>query len=399
MLRALLWYTQLPGYTIRVHAFEAKEGIESSFRSRYPEIKLGERVYGNGEDSNYELHIINCSVDSDKCMEKLAELNRNCFVFVGLGDDAMNMETANRVLRVSKNNQKDFRIVTVVYNPRIKRCVDGEDFLAIGDLKSFYSPETVLAPELCEEALNLHARWRGKVSTKMLTPEEKRGLYLEDYSFYSSIAKALHLFLRREIYNAFRKDYNPDKEKKETDAIDTRTVFPFLWTQVGKSALAETGSDAFWYRFVMNHTASAVRANLLYNRIQTLYMLDDEDQSPLFVNSTLGDLIREKRGEGRKADPSVDSEGLTAGDTSLQPDLPAAGIDNADCIAQKENLIFCARATATLEHIRWNAYMRSEGFMPATATRVHDKKYKKYKVHKNLVTVSELTVMDCLKDI
>ena len=45
-----------------------------------------------------------------------------------------------------------------------------------------------------------------------------------------------------------------------------------------------------------------------------------------------------------------------------------------------------------IEHIRWNAYMRSEGF-------VYNRKCTRFKMHDKLVSLDELTREDRLKDI
>ena len=54
------------------------------------------------------------------------------------------------------------------------------------------------------------------------------------------------------------------------------------------------------------------------------------------------------------------------------------------------------RQFAQIEHVRWNAYVRTEGFRRAG---IPDKKYRKYKMHYDIVPVELLTFADCVKDI
>jgi hypothetical protein len=123
----------------------------------------------------------------------------------------------------------------------------------------------------------------------------------------------------------------------------------------------------------MANTASADRANLFFNRVRSCCEQWEKDGcSNGFMKQRLHAL-------GESSGPK-----------------PNGSRDRGDMEFQKEDLVSIARITAVLEHIRWNTYMRSEGFRPITETRTHDKKHK---VHENIVGVSKLTVDDCLKDI
>ena len=58
-----------------------------------------------------------------------------------------------------------------------------------------------------------------------------------------------------------------------------------------------------------------------------------------------------------------------------------------------ERALTIARTFADVEHVRWNAYMRTEGF--------HRFRYKDvdHKMHHNIVPVEELCFSDYVKDL
>ncbi len=415
MLKGLLWYCQLPGYTIRIRVFEEKKGVESAFRSQCPELRIGEKAESSWQDARYEIQFYECSAESNECVKHLEALNKKSFVFICLGNDDLNIEAAKRVKCISENRSMNYQITTVVYNTRIKECVSNE-FTVIGDLNSFYSPETVLASELAVEAMNVHARWLQKTNAEELDDQQKKDFFLSDYGFYSSVAKALHLFLRKNVYDMLQEALREEGD----DRLDyVRQVFPFLWDQGDVSSRSiDTGkrSEAYWYRFVLKHTVSAVKANelyLFYDRVCTLL----DAHSPDICGKTLLEL----EGEGKTAWLQTASAVLESEDLFVAPPAAdksrkgvfknkpkrrngkgkqGASVTDTGDIIDKPNasdLVPFATALAAMEHVRWNAYMRTEGFRPADNVNImHNKKYK---THMDIVDVNKLTFGGCIKDI
>ena len=75
-------------------------------------------------------------------------------------------------------------------------------------------------------------------------------------------------------------------------------------------------------------------------------------------------------------------------------DLSAEGKENPSYANQEfQNLSEQSIHAAKLEHVRWNAYMCSEGFI------YHTKKDTAHKMHYDIVPCESLTIEDAIKDI
>ena len=225
MLKALTWFCQMPGYRIKINAFDADEHAEEKFVAMCPELMSKEF---NGQDipgeARYEIKIHSgIDTNSPAFFEKLSEIKDATYIFVCLGDDEVNLSTAvkiralcERIHYTDDHHKPD--IETVIYDSNIKEFMGNkwgeerslpetdpenekknegaENFKKqkynihmVGDLENFYCVKTMIASKIVAEGLNVHVRYGGA----------EKSFWQYEYNYRSSIAKALHERLRKKM--------------------------------------------------------------------------------------------------------------------------------------------------------------------------------------------------------
>ena len=426
MIKALLWYCQLPGYRVKITAFDEQEISKSIFRATCPDILLDEKVDTEG-DMRYTLSIQNAKFGTEDFYKAIQNISDVSYLFVCLGNDNQNISAATGIRNwLAKENQYP-EIETVVYDSSLKEriCADFEKqkIGIIGDLNAFYSEGTVIDSKLADSGLDVHKRWDGSENAK-------NNFYMNDYNYYSSLASALHRNLRKNIIT-----YNNVNE-----------VFPFYGKYDGAAKeLFQSLNDNEKIKALSKEMTSF--ADYLYIKLAHIHYMRLSIDERRKVLEALQDYMREK---GICIDIPMlnDVTGCSHGyDTYIQDigndaqkrkalrrifdliinvktkkekdetqkrniihSLEYASLSNEEkklvCEYVKQQLQKSNEATfnmdtyfekgrcfAKVEHIRWNAYMRTEGFRCAIETN------KKYKLHYDLVPVDQLTFADCIKDI
>ena len=182
MLKALCWYAQVPGFRLKIHVFEEDGDAEERLRRECPELLTRSGVSEEGE-SYYEI-TVHPRIDASgaKFLDGLSAIGRVTYVFVSLGEDEKNIDTALAIRAHLERSETDFHpdVETVVYDsavatalgvtwhepPAVEEEPDGVRIKKnacrihmIGDLASFYSVETVLDSALVEAGLRVHLRY------------------------------------------------------------------------------------------------------------------------------------------------------------------------------------------------------------------------------------------------
>ena len=94
MMKALTWFCQMPGYKIKINAFDIDDGAESNFKCMCPELMS--RGDDSGE-SEYDIKIHSgVGTDTPEFYEKLSQIRDATYIFVCLGNDELNLEAADR---------------------------------------------------------------------------------------------------------------------------------------------------------------------------------------------------------------------------------------------------------------------------------------------------------------
>ncbi len=358
MIKALLWYCQIPGYRVRILALEERADADKRFLAKCPSLKLNTEMNGT-DDMRYSIEIVGgVDVSSVDFKQQLDRLDPT-YVFISLGSDAENLKISMAARRILDGRGCKADITTVVYSSALKERVhcdydkktEGLDkesqktvspmakyrLHVIGDMESFYSVDTVLASTLVEDGYRIHKQWG-----------DLRGFYMNDYNFYSSVAKALHYRLRK--------------------AMMRRTEENFLYRDVFAAVF-----DNEWHRYIVENTGDVKQARAVKRSFEEMIALRCDNTEPI--------ISAEEKLETLEEDP---------GKILLTPFSYASG--DGLHMEKTGDIVAFARAAAEIDHVRWNAYMRTEGF-------VYGDKHTEFKRHGDLVRVKKLSLKNCIKDI
>ena len=204
MLRALLWYTQVPGYRVELTAIDRDPEAASRFEAACPELILGPHGHVPG-DMAYHLAIHRAEVGTEAFDRCLRALPHPTYVFVSLGSDEANVAAALHIRRLYAAADRTPHLDTVIYDSALKARIsrEGDNEMsayglhAVGDVTSFYTEGVVIDSQLTREAYALHSRWESCVGV-----HAKNNFYMNDYNYYSSLTRALHARLLRRMPEA-----------------------------------------------------------------------------------------------------------------------------------------------------------------------------------------------------
>ncbi|MCD8050498.1 MAG: hypothetical protein LUE89_02320 [Clostridiales bacterium] len=219
LLKSLSWFCQMDGYHLQITAFDQDPLAEEMLRVQCPEL-LSDQYNGVSVPGEAEYHITihsGIAVGSQAFADAISQLSDATWVFVALGDDAKNIETAAYLRMLFARGHRSPKIKAIVQSSEKKNALHelknfkGQryeiDF--IGDLESSWNENTILNSELEKKALGIHLSWgeqsdsEKETSEKTETEEEKRKkAELEkklketfrkyEYNYRSSIASAIH---------------------------------------------------------------------------------------------------------------------------------------------------------------------------------------------------------------
>lgn len=212
MVKALTWYGQMDGYRLEINAFDQDELAEKKFVALAPELMSSDYngVYVEGE-AQYQITIHpNVDVRTITFADKISKITNASYVFVALGNDDMNINTAVNLRMYFERIKIHPVIQAVVYNSQQRRALEGienyrgqaYDIEFVGDVESSYTEDVIIDSELEEDALKRHLKW-GK--------EEEFWTY--EYNYRSSMASAIHMKARV-------KCGIPGADKKEEELSD-----------------------------------------------------------------------------------------------------------------------------------------------------------------------------------
>ncbi len=195
MLKALSWYCQMDGYHLEINAFDLDEKAEDRFNALAPEL-MSEKYNGVilPEEAEYTIRIHSgFDVTTKSFADEIAKLSDTTYVFVSLGSDTVNIETAVMLRMLFERMKIKPVIQSVVSGTDEKNALNGitnyrgqpYDIEFIGDTRSFYSEAVIMNSQLEADALSRHLKWGS---------EEEFWQY--EYNYNSSVASALHMKAR-----------------------------------------------------------------------------------------------------------------------------------------------------------------------------------------------------------
>lgn len=250
LLKALAWYCQVSGFSLKVHAFEKNPNAEASFTSACPELMALNRAEAEG-DARYDITIHSgVDVTTTAFYTALKEITDATYIFVSLGTDDRNVAAAEQIRTLYAGINRRFHpdIETVVYDTNLRKAMGytwnakgvlneprdseadgvrnhrGQPYRIhmIGDLESFYSTDTVIDSPLVTSGLHIHLRYTTSLAFLKarrekgapLTKEEENAIFesadpvaandfwQKEYCYRSSVAKALAENLRQQLSDA-----------------------------------------------------------------------------------------------------------------------------------------------------------------------------------------------------
>ena len=227
MLKALAWFGQMAGYELNITAYDIDCATESKLKRSCPELlddaHNGIKIPGEAE---YSITFnCGCDVETAEFTNSVTKIKAPTYVFISLGSDEKNIETAVYLRRLFKRHGHIPVITAIVRDTDSKNAIasavdyngDGYDIDFIGDLESLYSDSVIVNSDLERLALSRHMYWVQKKDTESTEAFESRQLksimdfYKYEYYYRSSIASAIHKKMR--VYCGI-----PGAEKSPFDA-------------------------------------------------------------------------------------------------------------------------------------------------------------------------------------
>ena len=441
MLKALIWYCQLPGYRVKINVFDERKDAEAIFNAACPEINTKEPIDA-ATDARYTVKIQTAKYGTKDFYDAIKEVEDISYLFVCLGSDRDNISASSGIRNWLIQDHKYPDIETVIYDSSLKKRIAAEfakqEINIIGDLDSFYSEGVVINSEFANRGLEVHRRWDTGA-------EAENNFYMNDYNYYSSLASALHRNLREQITaheqtaevfpfydqlddvskRVFQDINSNDKLKslsEEMEAFATYLYIRLAYLHYQKMTVQERKRVLDKLQSAMtkkNISATIPMLNDTVNYIDgyeaSIQTFEDRDEAEQEKSNDEKNRKKHQKEAMRlifDAIVTVKTEGIQ--DESKKRDiirsLEFQALSDAEQASVREYVRCQLGKTddqsftfddyfkkgnqfAGIEHIRWNAYMRTEGFRRAIETR------KEHKLHYDLVPIELLTFADCIKDI
>ena len=231
MIKTLAWYCQMDGYRINIDAFDVDPLACEKLEFECPGLMSPENN-GNNEDGHacYNIRFHDgISVDTGVFSERLGSIEWPTYIFVSLGSDELNVNTAVTVRRIFRQLgcPYDPFIHAIVYDSENKKVLEGAtnlkgesyDIHYIGDLSQTYSERVVINEELGSEALSMHMKYSDSE-------------FKYDYHVRSSVAAALHRELCVEL-GVFPKEIDglSEQERYRMEKLEHRRWQAYMFAE------------------------------------------------------------------------------------------------------------------------------------------------------------------------
>ncbi len=233
MAKALSWFCQMDGYQLEINAFDMAPNADSVFASTCPGL-MDPQLNGHYDiDGEQRCKITvhnNLDVKSSEFDSAVAALPPVSYVFVALGDDGLNIETAVKLRSLFKKMGIKPVIQAVVYDSDKCHALDGItnfkgqpfDIDFIGDLETSYSEDVILDSDVEDLALERHLKWG-----------EEDDFWKYGYNYKSSVASAIHTKMKKKcgIPGVFKKP----SERSEDELWSLRKLEHCRWNAYMRS--------------------------------------------------------------------------------------------------------------------------------------------------------------------
>lgn len=416
MLKALSWYTQVPGYSLRITAFDGEKEAEDRLRLALPELMARAEDAPVCGDASCRIRVFSgVDTETSDFYRKLGALEGVTHIFVALGNDKLNIATAAaiRAFFRARGGAASPDIETVVYDSgfaevmRVRweeatedrytrgACVRNTPYRIhmLGDVRSFYSVDTLLSSHVLEAGLRTHIRFEiqyARIYVRLDLAEQRAEL---------AELRAEDAEAREALLGQIEACEKKIREGEETEARLTHELSElYAYCEAvpieGEGGKCPRGLRAAYARLKRqyadgfftneyNHRSSLAKA--LGERLRARLFADGSVSSEaLLRDMDMEALVKIYTAEDPSSSISVGEMQAKATPEFLLSEL-AKNWDTRDGVA-----LLLAGA---IEHVRWNAYMRSEGYAFGEKTDHFTKR------HYDLRNVSAMTLHDLRKDV
>lgn len=191
MLKSLVWFCQMDGYRISIHAFDRDPLAFDRIFVQCPEL-LSEKYNGvcvEGE-AQYKIRIHSgVDLDSVRFGDEFRRIGNVTYILAALGTDEENVRAAAYLRMLSERCRSRPVIQAIVHSRSRKEALKdivnhrGQKYEIdfIGDLESLYQESVIMDSELEKDALERHLKWG-----------EEEEFWNYEYNYRSSVAAAIH---------------------------------------------------------------------------------------------------------------------------------------------------------------------------------------------------------------
>lgn len=464
MLKALTWFCQFTNHKLKINVFDTDENASEKFRNMCPELMSKEY---NNNDSEGEPHyeiIIHSGIDvSVPAFErKLKTIDDATYIFVCLGDDAINLDTATKIRAICERIEYKYEdcngvcnkpdIETIIYDSTLRKSMgitwndiigipetpekegfaeklvkpikaifkkvselslkilklshnppeekpsgllnykgEAYNILISGDLENFYASKTVIDSRLVKEGFAMHVAYN-LIESKFEFAEAKTTeadwvAFLKEQNLYDSWRR-YHNSIRLERQN-FDIDYNEIKpgfsyytlaEMDEFEKVESNDSLTAEEKKELKAELEETLKLPVLRRINEWHRVVYAKFNACMQDKEFAHAWKKELKSIIATSEKSFRFEYNYRSSITKA---IHRQLL------LNYNFKKIPVDK-----KWEDMSFDDKLeVAYIEHIRWNAYMRTEGYCHTT-----EKRNDLAKRHPLLIPVTGLSLKDLSKD-
>ena len=257
-LKALTWYAQMDGYSLKINAFDKDPLAEEKFISSAPELMAkkynGAKIKG---EPFYEIKIHSgIDVETISFTNEIGKIKDATYVIVALGNDDVNISASVNLRTCFERMKINPIIQTIIYNSKQKRALNdlhnfknqayNIDF--IGDIDSSYSEDTIINSSLENDALNRHLSYVKAVIGNNNLEAENFNRILSESGLLQRTGLTLEEIKERQTFSFSKKQ--PPLTDKEREALD---ILSSYWNKKD----AET--QAFW-KYEYNYRSSVASA-------------------------------------------------------------------------------------------------------------------------------------------
>lgn len=128
LVKAFIWYGQMPGYELKVHVFDEGASLKEYFEYECPELmeKNGNTING---DAKYDLRFYDCSPGTRSYKKQLEEIERFSHLYFVYEEDERNIDAGIDSKRILKNkNFNNFtKIICLICSNGKKEMLQGKN--------------------------------------------------------------------------------------------------------------------------------------------------------------------------------------------------------------------------------------------------------------------------------